>query len=93
MSIDSRNLPVSILLTRPDSRIPFCKTYRNIQSHFLGSTSEGQNQIQDKQNRDNALIILEEHSSVILITEGKKQIIRIKPNIFTKLKRCDSCVI
>ena len=59
----------------------------------MGATSEGQNQVRDKQNRDNALIILEEHGSVILITEGKKQIIRIKPNIFTKLRRCDSCVI
>ena len=54
---------------------------------------EGPNQIRDKQNRDNALIILEEHGSVMLITEGKKQIIRIKPNIFRKLRRCDSCVI
>ena len=54
---------------------------------------EGPNQIRDKQNRDNALIILEEHGSVMLITEGKNQIIRIKPNIFIKLRRCDSCVI
>ena len=39
---------------------------------------EGPNQLREKQIRDDALKILEEHGSVILITEGKKKIIKVK---------------
>jgi hypothetical protein len=42
---------------------------------------EGPNQLRDKQIRDNALKILEEHGSVILITEGKKKIIKVNPKL------------
>jgi len=42
---------------------------------------EGPNQLRDKQIRDDALKILEEHGSVILITEGKKKIIKVNPKL------------
>ena len=42
---------------------------------------EGPNQLRDKQIRDAALKILEEHGSVILITEGKKKIIKVNPKL------------
>jgi len=35
----------------------------------------------DKKIRDNALKILEEHGAVILITEGKKKIIKVNPKL------------
>ena len=40
---------------------------------------DGPNQLRDKKIRDNALKILEEHGAVILITEGKKKIIKVNP--------------
>ena len=40
---------------------------------------EGPNQLRDKKIRDDALKILEEHGAVILITEGKKKIIKVNP--------------
>ena len=40
---------------------------------------EGPNQLRNKKIRDNALKILEEHGAVILITEGKKKIIKVNP--------------
>ena len=42
---------------------------------------EGPNQLRDKQIRDDALKILEEHGSLILITEGKKKIIKVNPKL------------
>ena len=39
------------------------------------------NQLRDKKIRDDALKILEEHGSVILITEGKKKIIKVNPKL------------
>ena len=42
---------------------------------------EGPNQLRNKTIRDNALKILEEHGAVILITEGKKKIIKVNPKL------------
>ena len=42
---------------------------------------EGPNQLRNKKIRDNALKILEEHGAVILITEGKKKIIKVNPKL------------
>ena len=42
---------------------------------------EGPNQLRDKKIRDNALKILEEHGAVILVTEGKKKIIKVNPKL------------
>jgi hypothetical protein len=42
---------------------------------------EGPNQLRDKKIRDDALKILEEHGAVILITEGKKKIIKVNPKL------------
>ena len=42
---------------------------------------EGPNKLRDKQIRDDALKILEEHGSVMLITEGKKKIIKVNPKL------------
>ena len=42
---------------------------------------DGPNQLRDKKIRDNALKILEEHGAVILITEGKKKIIKVNPKL------------
>ena len=42
---------------------------------------EGPNQLREKQIRDDALKILEEHGSVIFITEGNKKIIKVNPKL------------
>mgnify|MGYP001200150530 CR=1 FL=1 len=42
---------------------------------------EGPNKLRDKKIRDDALKILEEHGAVMLITEGKKKIIKVNPKL------------
>ena len=46
--------------------------------HIIPQSS---NQLREKQIRDDALQILEEHGSVILITEGKKKITKVNPKL------------